>query len=172
MMSSNSDSDDLQASSTKLVSHKTCVWCKGFKQLLPTKPYCSDCCGKMYRECSRCHIPYPEAKFFVENERRCNACQKKLQKERQRRMQQKMQQQQQQQQPTIQQSSSFSSSSPCDGVTAKPEKRKADGFDTIVIPEDEEDHDDVNDDLKMAVRLFRRWKKKTKKEDASAILIF
>jgi hypothetical protein len=87
MMSSNtdsaSDSESVLTSFSKV--KKNCNWCKEYKPLYDGKPYCKDCAVKMYRECSRCHLPYPEEKSFTSNDRRCNSCQNKFLKEKERR---------------------------------------------------------------------------------------
>ena len=82
-------------------SCKTCNWCKAYTLLVPTKPYCLPCQGKMFRECSRCHFSFPDSKYFTGENRRCVACHKKYLKEKERRKQKQTttdQQQQQQQQ--------------------------------------------------------------------------
>ena len=79
MTSSESESDTL--TSFKDIT-KVCAWCKEYSKLKNGKPYCQECASKMYKECSRCHLPYPEMKHFVRDPNRCNACQLKLEKER------------------------------------------------------------------------------------------
>lgn len=78
---SSTDSDPEIISSFQEVS-KTCVWCKEYTKLKHGKQYCTVCASKMYKECTRCHLPYPEAKYFLRDANRCNACQQKLEKER------------------------------------------------------------------------------------------
>ena len=88
-MSGDSDSDmgDMVTSFQTKSLAKTCAWCKTCKSLLSGKPYCSDCSEKMYKECSRCHLPYPEMKYFKLDKQRCNTCQKKYLIEREKRLQ-------------------------------------------------------------------------------------
>ncbi len=88
-MNSNSDSDceGLVTSFQVKSSAKTCAWCKSFKTLIPNKSYCLHCRDRMYKECSRCHLPYPESKYFKDDPQRCNSCYQKLLKERERRRQ-------------------------------------------------------------------------------------
>ena len=63
-----------------------CVWCKGRKPLVTNAKYCQDCYNKRYRLCSRCKVPYPEAKYFDESgSNRCNSCHRKYLKEREKR---------------------------------------------------------------------------------------
>ena len=94
----------LPLSTASAGSYKTCNWCKAYTLLVPTKSYCLPCQGKMFRECSRCHFPFPDSKYFTGENRRCVACHKKYLKEKERRKQkqtttdQQQQQQQQQQQ--------------------------------------------------------------------------
>ena len=88
-MSGDSDSDigvmvtSFQAKSLA----KTCAWCKNCKSLLSGKLYCSDCSVKMYKECSHCHLPYPEMKYFKLDKQRCNTCQRKYLIEKEKRLQ-------------------------------------------------------------------------------------
>ena len=84
-----SDSDSEMITSFKDIN-KTCAWCKEYTKLKTGKSYCNDCSAKMYRECSRCHLPYPEAKYFARDSNRCNACQLKLEKERAKRSKNKV----------------------------------------------------------------------------------
>lgn len=88
-MSGDSESDmgEMVTSFQAKSLSKTCAWCKNCKSLLSGKPYCSDCSEKMYKECSRCHLPYPEMKYFKLDKQRCNTCQKKYLIEREKRLQ-------------------------------------------------------------------------------------
>ena len=93
-----------------------CGWCKRTKPMKSGSKFCSDCYDSSYRVCSRCKIPYPDAKYFNESpSTRCNSCHKKYLKDREtrekKRLQQLHQQQQQhQQQPKASTSTSTSSS--------------------------------------------------------------
>ena len=94
-----------------------CGWCKRTKPMKSGSKFCSDCYDSSYRVCSRCKIPYPDAKYFNESpSTRCNTCHKKYLKDREtrekKRLQQLHQQQQQQQhqQPKASTSTSTSSS--------------------------------------------------------------
>ena len=54
--------------------------------------YCQECFDGRYRLCTRCKVPYPDAKYFdASNSNRCNSCHKKYVKEREKREQQKKQ---------------------------------------------------------------------------------
>lgn len=64
-----------------------CSWCKQVSSLLPNKSYCVGCKSNMFRECVRCHLPFPDEKYFQAGGNRCNSCQKKYEKERGRRQQ-------------------------------------------------------------------------------------
>ena len=46
----------------------------------PGKPYCEDCTLKCERECVACKKPYPNLKAFALNEKRCNSCPKKYER--------------------------------------------------------------------------------------------
>ena len=74
-----SDSED--------IPKKRCNWCNQNTKLAPNKPYCKACSIKIFRECKRCHKPYPEEKYFEKNENRCNSCQEKYLREREKRLQ-------------------------------------------------------------------------------------
>ena len=92
-----------------------CGWCKRTKPMKSGSKFCSDCYDSSYRVCSRCKIPYPDAKYFNESpSTRCNSCHKKYLKDREtrekKRLQQLHQQQQQHQQPKASTSTSTSSS--------------------------------------------------------------
>lgn len=84
-MSVISDTDSESLLTTFKGVKKTCNWCKEYKPLHEGKPFCADCHANMYKECTRCHLPYPKEIYFEMNDRRCNACQKKFLKEKQKR---------------------------------------------------------------------------------------
>jgi len=183
MMMMSSDSDDNTVGTSKIV--KTFVWCKGYKELVPTKAYCADCCGKMYKECSRCHLHYPDAKFFAQNEKRCNSCQKKYVKERERRVQKLNEQKQEQwRKQAATAAAATATTTTTTPPPPPPNKNKRKANEPIIIPVDDDDDDDDDDndgdddgdedeDMKTAIRLLRRWKKSTKKhrKNAAAIII-
>ena len=51
-----------------------CNWC--FCNLEKNKKYyCTNCETYCKRECCACHKPYPNLRFFVKDEKRCNSCQ-------------------------------------------------------------------------------------------------
>lgn len=85
------DSPRTAAASSLAAVCKTCSWCKAYRPLAPNKTYCQSCSEKMFRECSRCHQPYPESKYFENGNRRCNSCQKKYLKEKEKRLQKQQQ---------------------------------------------------------------------------------
>ena len=58
-----------------------CNWCSKYVTLVPNKKYCVQCKSKCFRECTRCHRPFDSAKYFEQNDTRCNACMKKYLKE-------------------------------------------------------------------------------------------
>lgn len=60
-------------------SKGVCSWCLEDKYIVPKAKYCHECWKKCYRVCSRCKLPYPEAKYFEESDdgSRCNSCHKK-----------------------------------------------------------------------------------------------
>jgi hypothetical protein len=60
---------------------KRCNFCNRNTILADQKPYCTKCGEKCFRECSRCHKPYPSEKYFAKNDRRCNSCQDKFVRE-------------------------------------------------------------------------------------------
>lgn len=64
---------------------KACIWCGESNPLENNKNYCVACAEKCFRECCRCHKPYPNKRFFRYNDSRCNACQQKLLAERKKR---------------------------------------------------------------------------------------
>ena len=53
-----------------------CNWC-GITEvkLAENKPYCPDCTSNCKRECTVCHKPYPNFKFYEKHSKRCNSCQ-------------------------------------------------------------------------------------------------
>lgn len=61
---------------------KQCNWCSAAGQLVTDKLYCTACAAKCYRECIRCHRPFPNKCYFRTNNKRCVSCQKKYLKER------------------------------------------------------------------------------------------
>ena len=53
-----------------------CNWCETTEvKLAENKPYCPDCTSKCKRECTVCHKPYPNLKFYKKHSKRCNSCQ-------------------------------------------------------------------------------------------------
>ena len=44
-------------------------------KLAENKPYCPDCASNCKRECTVCHKPYPNLKFYEKHSKRCNSCQ-------------------------------------------------------------------------------------------------
>ena len=53
-----------------------CNWCGTTEvELAENKPYCPDCTSNCKRECTVCHKPYPNLKFYVKHSKRCNYCQ-------------------------------------------------------------------------------------------------
>ena len=53
-----------------------CNWCGTTKvKLAENKPYCPDCASNCKRECTVCHKPYPNLKFYEKHSKRCNSCQ-------------------------------------------------------------------------------------------------
>lgn len=61
-----------------------CNWCNRGIQLVKGKPYCKDCSSKCFKECCRCHRPFDHPKYFRLDpvKLRCDACQRKLLRER------------------------------------------------------------------------------------------
>ncbi len=135
-MNSNSDSDGdgIVTSFQVKPSSKTCSWCKTYKLLVPNKPYCLHCQDRMYKECSRCHQPYPESKYFKEDSQRCNSCHQKLLKERERRRQKQEEQMMLEAQK----------------IKKKPMKRRAE-----TDSEREDDNDDVDAEIVLAKKLIK-----------------
>ena len=53
-----------------------CIWCGTTEvKLAENKPYCPDCTSNCKRECTVCHKPYPNLKFYEKQSKRCNSCQ-------------------------------------------------------------------------------------------------
>ena len=53
-----------------------CNWCGTTEvKLAENKPYCPDCASNCQRECTVCHKPYPNLKFYEKHSKRCNSCQ-------------------------------------------------------------------------------------------------
>ena len=53
-----------------------CNWCGTTEvKLAENKPYCPDCTSNCKRECTVCHKPYPNLKFYEKHSHRCNSCQ-------------------------------------------------------------------------------------------------
>ena len=92
---------DTESSDTEKVKHKIptpapikkrCNWCNRHDELFDGKPYCVKCSEKLFRECGRCHRPFPHEKYFSKNEKRCNSCQDKYLSEKMKREQKKLKQ--------------------------------------------------------------------------------
>ena len=53
-----------------------CNWCGTTEvKLAENKPYCPDCASNCKRECTVCHKPYPNLKFYEKHSKRYNSCQ-------------------------------------------------------------------------------------------------
>ena len=53
-----------------------CNWCGTTEvKLAENKPYFPDCASNCKRECTVCHKPYPNLKFYEKHSKRCNYCQ-------------------------------------------------------------------------------------------------
>ena len=53
-----------------------CNWCGTTEvKLAENKPCCPDCASNCKRECTVCHKPYPNLKFYEKHSKRCNSCQ-------------------------------------------------------------------------------------------------
>ena len=53
-----------------------CNWCGTNEvKLAENKPYCPDCASNCKRECTVCHKPYPNLKFYEKHSKRYNSCQ-------------------------------------------------------------------------------------------------
>ena len=53
-----------------------CNWCGTTEiKLAENKPYCPDCASNCRRECTVCHKPYPNLKFYEKHSKRCISCQ-------------------------------------------------------------------------------------------------
>lgn len=132
----------------------------------------------MFRECSRCHVPYPNKKYFKDNNKRCNACQQKSEREKEKREQRKKQLE-----------SVKGSANTVDLVQDdKQPKRRAlkrpAVNETVVnlIENDNDDDDNATDDnnccddgvddweLKLACKILRRWKSKKRRSDQGLLL--
>ena len=62
-----------------------CNYCGDETDLVPDKKFCFSCEEKMYRECVRCHLPYNNQYYFLNDKNRCNKCQKIYLKEKEKR---------------------------------------------------------------------------------------
>ena len=52
-----------------------CNWCGTTEvKLEENKPYCPDCASNCKRECTVCHKPYANLKFYEKHSKRCNSC--------------------------------------------------------------------------------------------------
>ena len=80
----NDDYDSEELLECEDIDHKKiCIWCRQYKPLVPGKQYCTTCKKQCYRECTRCHRPFNNQKYFSDTDgERCNACHKKYMKER------------------------------------------------------------------------------------------
>ena len=76
-----SDSEVKEKNPTIPTPKKRCNWCNRISPLIDQKPYCAKCSEKLYKECTRCHRPFPSDKYFVKNDKRCNSCQEKYLRE-------------------------------------------------------------------------------------------
>lgn len=85
--------DFLKAEQAKAPKRKKiyCNWCTNKLGQTDGKRYCQHCAEKMYRECKRCHRPFPEKRFYELDAERCNACQRKFLREKEKRENQKRQ---------------------------------------------------------------------------------
>lgn len=83
------DTDIDFESDSDLTPKKRCCWCNQNSKLISNKPYCRKCSNNCYKECIRCHKPYPSEKYFEKNDSRCNACQEKYLREKTKREQKK-----------------------------------------------------------------------------------
>lgn len=149
--------------------NKVCIWCQEYKSLAKQKPYCLECMTKMYRECARCRKPYPHAKYFDGDDRRCLTCQKKYVKERQKRLEKL-----QQQQPAAATQAAASTSMPL-AESRRPvdlfdRKRKRDVI--YVQSDDDESVTNADDDteMRLALRVLNSWKEKKKCKHAVILL--
>ena len=53
-----------------------CNWCGTTEvKLAENKPYCPDCTSNCKRDCTVCHKPYPNLKFYEKHSKRCSSCQ-------------------------------------------------------------------------------------------------
>jgi len=131
-MNSNSESDS-EVIQTFQSNRKSCSWCKCPALLVEGKSYCQTCEEKMYKECSRCHLPYPDAKHFKTGQARCNSCQKKYEKEREKRLLNKMNEL----------TSATPPKKPIDSRGKKGKKRAA--VDELEVTSDKDDKDGMDD---------------------------
>lgn len=58
-----------------------CNWCCKMHWCEKNKYYCSDCGQKCFRECKRCHKPFPNENYFICHSKHCNACYAQLRKQ-------------------------------------------------------------------------------------------
>jgi len=79
IMSDNDSSTDFEE------LQKKCNYCNKYQELVSKKPYCGRCENDMFRECGRCHKPYPDSKYFQLDSVRCNWCHPKYLKEKEKR---------------------------------------------------------------------------------------
>ena len=62
-----------------------CNWCATKLGASDCEKYCQNCSDIKYKECKRCHRPFPDERFFELDAERCNACQRKYLKVREKR---------------------------------------------------------------------------------------
>ena len=62
-----------------------CHWCATKLGVSDCEKYCESCSDNKYKECKRCHRPFPHERFFELDTERCNACQRKYLKEQEKR---------------------------------------------------------------------------------------
>ena len=55
-------------------SNSICDWCGHKEPLVAGKKYCSDCRRCCVRECTTCHKPYNNLKYFDGDSKRCKSC--------------------------------------------------------------------------------------------------
>lgn len=142
-----SDTELEMMSSNELTT--PCNWCNEHVAMKEGKPYCFDCASNMYKECLRCHRPYPDAKYFVEDtttHHRCNACHRKYIKEKERRCVLKTQAQASRK-PTKKESTAVGKH--ISTMIRKRQKRP-----------DEEDVDDDSDSIESSIRASLKKRRK------------
>ena len=61
----------------KLICLKLCNWCFKIKS---EYYFCNNCAKQCYQECTLCHRPFNNKKYFLFNEKHCNSCVKKYKK--------------------------------------------------------------------------------------------